>query len=54
MEGAFLNHLFSTRRIVSMTKLTQTTQLEDEPVVTLNDGGRCVFNAKITYLKHLL
>lgn len=33
MEEAFMDRFFSTRRIVSMIELTQTTQLEDEPVI---------------------
>ncbi|KAL9244247.1 hypothetical protein vseg_018044 [Gypsophila vaccaria] len=33
LENEFVNHFYSTRRIVSMSELTNTTQWEDEPVI---------------------
>ncbi|KAL9237137.1 hypothetical protein vseg_011723 [Gypsophila vaccaria] len=33
LENEFLNRFYSTRRIVSMSELTNTTQWEDEPVI---------------------
>ncbi|KAK9755938.1 hypothetical protein RND81_01G060700 [Saponaria officinalis] len=33
MEDEFLNRFYSTRRIVSMSELTNTTQWEEEPVI---------------------
>ncbi|XP_021860377.2 uncharacterized protein [Spinacia oleracea] len=40
MEKMFLNRFFNTRRIVSMLELTQTNQLEGEPVVEYIDRWR--------------
>ncbi|KAL9233128.1 hypothetical protein vseg_008162 [Gypsophila vaccaria] len=42
LENEFLNRFYSTRRTVSMSELTNTTQGEDEPVIEYINGWRAL------------